>query len=67
MAEAMHKAGASVLVIAHRLSTIMNADEILCMSGGRVIESGSHEQLLKKGGYYADLLKKQLPKVAAWS
>ncbi len=67
MAEAMHKAGASVLVIAHRLSTIMNAEEILCMSGGRVIESGSHEQLLKKGGYYADLLKKQLPKVAAWS
>ncbi len=46
-------------VIAHRLSTIRNADNILVMNHGRIIEQGSHEQLMNAGGFYADLYKSQ--------
>lgn len=46
-------------VIAHRLSTIKNADLILVMKDGDVIESGTHEELLQKGGFYADLYNSQ--------
>lgn len=45
--------GKTVLMIAHRLSTIQNADQIFVMDGGKVIESGTHQQLEKKGGRYA--------------
>jgi ABC-type multidrug transport system fused ATPase/permease subunit len=43
------------IVIAHRLSTIKNADRIIVIEKGRIIEEGSHEQLLERGGHYADL------------
>lgn len=43
------------LVIAHRLSTIMRADRLLVMNNGEIVESGTHQELLAKGGYYADL------------
>ena len=46
-------------VIAHRLSTIKNADLILVMQNGDVVESGTHEQLMEKGGFYADLYNSQ--------
>ena len=46
----------TVLAIAHRLSTIRNSDRIYCLQNGEMIESGSHDQLLAKGGYYADLI-----------
>ena len=46
-------------VIAHRLSTIKNADLILVMRDGDVVESGSHEALMRKGGFYADLYNSQ--------
>ncbi|MDE7310750.1 MAG: ABC transporter ATP-binding protein/permease [Eubacterium sp.] len=46
-------------VIAHRLSTIKNADLILVMKDGDIIESGSHEQLLRQGGFYAELYNSQ--------
>lgn len=46
-------------VIAHRLSTIKNADLILVMKDGDVIESGSHDELMKKGGFYAELYNSQ--------
>lgn len=51
--------GRSTFVIAHRLSTVMHADEILVMQHGRVVERGSHEELLACGGHYFDLYQTQ--------
>ncbi|CEG25498.1 ABC transporter ATP-binding protein [Bacillus sp. B-jedd] len=51
--------GRTSFVIAHRLSTIRNADLILVMNHGSVIEQGRHEELLEKGGFYADLYNSQ--------
>lgn len=51
--------GRTSFVIAHRLSTIRNADLILVMNEGSVIEQGTHEQLLAQGGFYADLYNSQ--------
>lgn len=47
--------GRTVLIIAHRLSTVRNADRILTLERGRLIEDGSHEELIHKGGRYANL------------
>ena len=55
--------GRTSFIIAHRLSTIRNADLILVMNGGDIIESGSHAQLLAKGGFYADLYNSQFESV----
>ena len=46
-------------VIAHRLSTIRDADCILVMKHGTIIEQGSHEKLMEQGGFYADLYNSQ--------
>ena len=51
--------GRTSFVIAHRLSTIKNADKILVMRHGDIIESGTHEDLLQKGGFYAELYNSQ--------
>ncbi len=51
--------GRTTLVIAHRLSTIENADRIVVLQEGQVVESGSHQDLLKHGGTYADLYRIQ--------
>jgi ABC-type bacteriocin/lantibiotic exporter with double-glycine peptidase domain len=48
------------LVIAHRLSTVRNADLILVLDQGRVVEQGTHQQLLRRRGFYAQLIKIQL-------
>jgi ATP-binding cassette subfamily B multidrug efflux pump len=45
----------TTIVIAHRLSTIMNADRIIVMSRGRIVEQGNHDQLLERGGHYKEL------------
>ncbi|WP_218033932.1 aminotransferase class III-fold pyridoxal phosphate-dependent enzyme [Paenibacillus koleovorans] len=47
--------GRTVLVIAHRLSTIKSADRIVVLERGKLVEQGNHEELLEKGGHYADL------------
>ena len=51
--------GRSTLVIAHRLSTIEGADRIVVLKGGRVVEAGTHQALLARGGLYADLYRVQ--------
>ncbi len=51
--------GRTSLVIAHRLSTILAADKILVLEDGRVVEKGTHDSLLARGGLYADLYQKQ--------
>ncbi|MBQ9625273.1 MAG: ATP-binding cassette domain-containing protein, partial [Clostridia bacterium] len=53
------KKGRTSFVIAHRLSTIKNADEILVMDKGKIVEKGNHKQLMALGGYYATLYNSQ--------
>ena len=57
--------GRTSFVIAHRLSTIKNADMILVMKDGDIIEQGDHEELLARKGFYADLYNSQFEKKEA--
>jgi ATP-binding cassette subfamily B protein len=57
--------GRTSFIIAHRLSTIRNADLILVMNEGNVVESGKHNELLERGGFYAELYNSQFERVAA--
>jgi ATP-binding cassette subfamily B protein len=54
--------GRTSFIIAHRLSTIRNADIILVMKDGDIVEQGNHDELLAKGGFYADLYRSQFQK-----
>jgi ATP-binding cassette subfamily B protein len=56
--------GRTSFVIAHRLSTIKNADLILCMKDGDIIEQGNHEELMAKDGFYANLYISQFEKAS---
>ena len=63
--EAMDRltAGRTSFVIAHRLSTIRNADLILVMKDGNIIEQGNHEQLIAQGGFYCSLYNSQFEQI----
>eukprot|EP01088_Endostelium_zonatum_P004725 TRINITY_DN1603_c0_g2_i1.p2 TRINITY_DN1603_c0_g2~~TRINITY_DN1603_c0_g2_i1.p2 ORF type:complete len:362 (-),score=100.79 TRINITY_DN1603_c0_g2_i1:95-1180(-) len=59
------KGKCTVVLIAHRLSTVMNADKIVVIDAGKVIEEGTHIELVKKGGFYSKLVKKQVERLRA--
>jgi len=59
--------GRTSFVIAHRLSTIRDADKILVVNDGRIIERGTHEELLAKGGFYRNLYMSQFRGEAAYA
>jgi len=52
--------GRTCFIIAHRLSTIRHADRILVLDGGRIVESGTHGQLMDAGGRYARFIRTQM-------
>ena len=56
--------GRTSFIIAHRLSTIKNADLILVMNEGDIVEVGRHEELLAKNGFYAKIYNSQFEKVS---
>jgi ATP-binding cassette subfamily B protein len=58
-------AGRTTIVIAHRLSTVLRADRIVVMDRGRIVDSGTHAELMAKGGLYAELARLQFSDVAA--
>lgn len=51
--------GRTSIIIAHRLSTIINADQIVVLKDGKIIEKGKHFELLERGGYYKELYTSQ--------
>ena len=62
--EAMRQlsAGRTTFVIAHRFSTVQHADLILVLKEGRVVERGTHDELIKRGGFYSEIFEQQINK-----
>jgi len=59
VSEALDQMGCTRLVIAHRLSTIRHCDRILVLDGGHIVEDGTYEELIEKGGFFAELVERQ--------
>ena len=59
ISESINKLNCTRIVIAHRLSTIKHADRILMLDGGKIIEQGNYQQLIDKGGRFAELVERQ--------
>ena len=59
VSDALDKLNCTRIVIAHRLSTIRNCDRILVMENGAIIEEGRYDELIAKGGCFADLVERQ--------
>ena len=57
---AMISRGRTTIVIAHRLSTIRDCDKIVCFDDGRIVEIGTHDELIQKEGYYRNLYNAQM-------
>ena len=51
--------GRTALIVSHRVSSVKDADHIVVLDDGKIVERGTHESLLEKGGYYADLYRRQ--------
>ena len=59
VSDALDRMRCTRIVIAHRLSTIRHCDRILVMDGGKIVEDGKYEQLIEKGGVFAELVERQ--------
>ncbi len=63
MLDALARKGKTIIVIAHRLSTVKNADKIVVIDKGQVVEAGTHEELFHSDGMYHRLWKEQFDEI----
>ena len=59
VSDALDAMGCTRIVIAHRLSTIKHCDRILVLDGGRIVEDGTYDELIKKKGFFSELVERQ--------